>query len=64
MTGRRRQQREPLRVEAFITVDGQATNVDALTENQRERLGTWLKATYLNELFSGQAQFTAQRERI
>lgn len=62
MSGRR--QREPLRVEAYITVDGKVTNVDTLTESQRERLGTWLKATYLNELFGGRAQFTAQRERI
>lgn len=60
MAGRRRQ-REPLRVEAFITVGGEATNVDTLTEPQKERLGTWLKATYLNELFSGQAQFTPSR---
>lgn len=59
MAGRR--QREPLRVEAYITVGGKLTNVDTLTENQRERLGTWLKATYLNELFSGQAQFTPSR---
>lgn len=56
MAGRKR---EPIRVEAYVTVNGIETNVDDLTPEQRERLGTWLRVTYLNELFRGQAEFFA-----
>ena len=49
--------REPIRVEAFVTVDGQEANVDTLTPEQKVRFATTLKKTYLNELFRGQAVF-------
>lgn len=49
--------REPIRVEAFVTVDGQEVNVDTLTPEQKVRFATALKKTYLNELFRGQAVF-------
>lgn len=49
--------REPIRVEAFVTVDGREVNVDTLTPEQKVRFATALKKTYLNELFRGQAVF-------
>lgn len=52
--------REPIRVEAYVTVDGKEVNVDELTPEQKVKLATWLKVTYLNELFRGQAVFTAE----
>lgn len=50
--------REPIRVEAYVTVNGEEVNVDTLTQEQKQQLATWLKKTYLNELFRGQAVFT------
>lgn len=49
--------REPIRVEAYVTVNGEEVNVDTLTQEQKQQLATWLKKTYLNELFRGQAVF-------
>ena len=32
-------------------------NTDDLDDDQRRRLATWLKTTYLNTLFQGKAEF-------
>ena len=55
---------EPIRVEAFVTVDGREVNVDTLTPEQKVRFATALKKTYLNELFRGQAVFYERGEQI
>lgn len=49
--------REPIRVEAYVTVGGREVSVDDLSPEQRAELGTWLRLTCLNELFRGQAVF-------
>ena len=49
--------KEPIQVKAFVTVDGVRTDVDTLNEEQKRKLATWLKKTYLNELFRGVAVF-------
>lgn len=48
---------EPLRVEAFVRVGGKEVNVDELTDEQRKRLGTWIKTTVAREFYRGQAVF-------
>lgn len=46
-----------IRVEAFVRVGEELKRVEELDPAQRERLGTWLKKEYLNELFRGRATF-------
>ena len=57
-----KRQREPIRVEAYVTVGGVERNVDTLTEEQRRYLGTCLKTRYLNNLFAGRAVFSPREE--
>lgn len=57
-----KREREPIRVEAYITVGGVETNVDALTKEQKAKLSGWLRVTYLNELFRGKAVFYTSEE--
>lgn len=52
-----RKEREPIRVEAYVTVDGQEVNIDTLPREKRDEIGAKLKVTYLNALFKGQAVF-------
>ena len=54
--GKRKQ--EPIIVKAYVkTADGGEVDVDTLSDEQREKLGTWLRVTYLNELCRGKAKF-------
>ena len=50
--------REPIRVEAYVTVDGKEVNVDTLSPEQKRKLATWIKLTVCNELYRGRAVFT------
>ncbi len=52
-----KRQREPIRVEAFVTVNGQDVNIDTLSKEKRSEIGAVLKVTYLNALFRGKAVF-------
>lgn len=56
--------REPIRVEAYVRVGDREVNVDKLTQEQKVRLATWLKKTYLNELFRGQVTFYEADEGV
>lgn len=56
--------REPIRVEAYVTVNGVETNVDDLTPQQRGELATWLKLTYLGELWRGKAEIYVKGESM
>lgn len=54
----RRKNDEPIIVKAYVkTADGSEVDVDTLSDEQREKLGAWLRVTYLNELFRGKAKF-------
>ena len=54
--GKRKQ--EPIIVKAYVkTADGDEVDVDTLSDEQREKLGSWLRVTYLNELCRGKAKF-------
>lgn len=56
-----KRQREPIRVEAFVTVDGQEVNIDTLPKEKRSEIGAALKVTYLNALFRGKAVFRIEK---
>lgn len=42
---------------SFVHIGGELVNTDDLNDDQRRRLATWLKTTYLNALFQGKAEF-------
>lgn len=45
---------------SFVRADGALTDTQTLDKDRRRRLATWLKTTYLNELFLGEASFFPQ----
>ena len=42
---------------SFVRVGEELVEVSKLTPEQKVELATWLKCTYLNNLFAGQAVF-------
>ncbi len=46
-----------IKVVSYVHVGNKLVCTDDLTEEQRRDLATWLKSTYLNALFMGQAEF-------
>lgn len=42
---------------SYVHVGDRLVNTEELNAEQKKRLGTWLKTTYLNALFQGQAVF-------
>ncbi len=42
---------------SYVHVGDQLVETSQLTAEQKKQLGTWIKTTYLNELFRGQATF-------
>lgn len=46
-----------IRAESFVHIGDKLVNTDDLNDDQRRRLATWLKTTYLNTLFRGKAEF-------
>jgi len=51
---------EPIRVRAFVTIDGQEVDVDTLSPEMRQEVATQLKLKYLNALFRGTAVFSVK----
>lgn len=49
--------RREIRTVSFVHMGDQLVNTDNLDDDQRRRLATWLKTTYLNTLFQGKAVF-------
>lgn len=49
--------KQEIRTESFVHVGDKLVNTDDLNDEQRRRLATWLKITYLNALFRGKAEF-------
>jgi hypothetical protein len=47
----------PIRVERFLQLGEESVNLDSLGEGERARLGSALKAAYLNALFCGTWRF-------
>ncbi len=50
-----------IKTESFVHIGDELVNTDDLNDEQRRRLATWLKTTYLNTLFQGRAEFFESR---
>jgi len=55
-----KKEREPIQVEAFVTINGTETNMDTLPQERRREVGAALKAAWLNALFDGKASFRTE----
>lgn len=49
--------KQEIRTVSFVHIGDKLVNTDDLDDDQRRRLATWLKTTYLNTLFQGKAEF-------
>ena len=49
--------KQEIRTASFVHIGDELVNTDDLDDDQRRRLATWLKTTYLNTLFQGKAEF-------
>lgn len=56
----RKQQK--IRVISYVHVGDELVEVSQLNAEQKKELATWLKCTYLNHLFAGQAVFRPAEE--
>jgi len=50
---------EPIRVEAFVKINGEEVSLDSLNPEVRNEIGAKLKVAWLNAMFRGQAVFHA-----
>lgn len=55
-------EQEPINTVAYVHTDAGLVSTDELSAEQRKKLATELKLEYLNNLFSGEAAFTAAEE--
>ncbi len=55
--------KQEIRTVSFVHIGDELVNTDDLDDEQRRRLGTWLKTTYLNTLFKGKAEFYESSEK-
>lgn len=55
--------KQEIRTVSFVHIGDELVNTDDLNEEQRRKLATWLKTTYLNALFRGKAEFFEANER-
>lgn len=49
--------KQKIKTVSFVHIGDELVNTDDLNDEQRRRLATWLKTTYLNALFRGKAEF-------
>lgn len=49
--------KQEIRTVSFVHIGDELVNTDDLDDDQRRRLATWLKTTYLNALFQGKVEF-------
>lgn len=49
--------KQEIKTVSFVHIGDQLVNTDDLNDDQRRKLATWLKTTYLNTLFQGKAEF-------
>ena len=52
---------QEIRTVSLVHIGNHLMNTDDLNDEQRCRLATWLKTTYLNALFQGRAEFFEDR---
>ncbi len=53
--------KQDIRTVSFVHIGDELVNTDDLNDEQRRRLATWLKTTYLNTLFQGRVEFFESR---
>lgn len=53
--------REPIKVRAWVTVNGEEVDIDTLSPEMRNQVGAQLKVTWLNAMFRGQAVFKVDK---
>lgn len=51
----RKQQK--IKVISYVRVNGELVETSQLNPEQKKKLATWLKVTYLNALYAGKAKF-------
>jgi len=49
--------KQEIKTVSFVHIGDDLVNTDDLNDDQRRKLATWLKTTYLNTLFQGKAEF-------
>lgn len=49
---------------SYVHKGGELVCTDDLTPEEKTKVGTWLKSTYLNSLFQGQAVFYPEGQRL
>ena len=49
--------KQDIKTVSFVHIGDELVNTDDLDDEQRRRLATWLKTTYLNALFQGKVEF-------
>ena len=49
--------KQEIKTVTFVHIGDELVNTDNLDDEQRRRLATWLKTTYLNALFQGKVEF-------
>ena len=54
--------KKQIKTVSFVHVGNELVNTDDLDVEQRRKLATWLKTTYLNTLFQGKAKFFESSE--
>lgn len=54
-----RKPQEPIRVKAYVTVNGEEVDVDTLSSEMRNELGARLTVQWMNAMFRGKAVFHA-----
>ena len=52
-----KKERQKIRRVSYVHAGDEMVRTDQLRDEQRQKLGTWIKTTWLNELFRGQAEF-------
>lgn len=54
---------QKIKTVSYVHVGDKLVNTQDLTDEQKVQLGTWLKTTYLNHLFQGEAVFYPLEEQ-
>ena len=50
-------EKRKIQTASFVHVGDRLVSTEDLNAEQKARVATWLKTTYLNELFKGKAEF-------
>lgn len=58
-----RRKQEPIKVRAFVTINGESVDVDTLSPEMKKEVATQLKLKWMNAMFRGQAVFTVAEEQ-